>query len=564
MRFFVICFLAVCLLTSGGATHAQKKTDPRVVILHPGATALKKDIGILFSLLTPAEQKQKQNMIDFVNQFLAGVNEKEFVRVNLLFGNKGVRYVVNFPVSNLVSFRENIDLFGLKSKKRGATYQLSGEFDGWMSYKNKYTTIVKAAGDFAAIPNARLGVEGLVARKESITFALVNDSQGPADLVARRDSFGATRRELLAVMKKKPTERASAFEVRKLGLENQLDELERFFVESARFVTGWQYNPTTGGGSLSFELEGIKDTDLAKTIAEFGNEPCHFAGITRNPKSILSGRFMHPIDAMRRKALASFFDKAVVSLSERIATSDRITGAAEKAAATEFAKIAIKMAKTGAAGGSFDGFIEVIPVAGGNQFVGGVKTPEDMTADAMAAIKAWTASRTGQSMKTDVDAEGDVKIHSVNLSFKNTDIQQFVGSPTLYLGVGPESLWYAAGPDALPLLKASIQSAGGDAPAGPLKAIDITGHINPWLTLLDRIRSRQPIPSTREAQTRRKELDNMRAAVLAATAGGDDVLSFEVLRNGEKINGKLTVVRGILRFIGKEVARFTKENLDIN
>lgn len=561
MRFFAICFLAVCAVTSGGQLHAQKKSDPRVVIVHPGADQIKKDMGILFSLTSPSEQKQKKNMIDFIDQFIAGVDEKQPIRVNLLFGNKGVRYVLHFPINNLAEFRNNIDAFGVKSKKRGATYQLSGEFDGWMAFKDGYATIVEVAGDLSAAPKGNIAA--LLARKESATFELANDMADEASLKARRDSFSSTRRELLAVMKKTPGERAAAFDVRKQGYMNQLDELERFFVESSRFVSGWKYNPITGGGSLSFELDAIKGTDLATTISEFGNTPCHFAGVAKAPNSILSGRFIHPIDAMRQKAIAGFLGKSLVSLVERISGSTTLKSDAEKAGATEFAKIAIRMAKAGTAGGSFDGFIEVIPVSGGNQFVGGVKTPADMSADAVAAIKAWTASRNGQSMKANVDAAGDVKIHSIELSINNADIKQFLGSSTLYLGVGPESLWYAAGPNALALLKQSIGSVGASPANGDIKAIDLKGHIHPWLTLLDRIRSRQPVPSTREGQTKRKEQDSMRAAVLAATAGGDDVLSFEMHRKENTMVGKFTVVQGLLRFVGKEVARFTKENLDV-
>jgi hypothetical protein len=653
VRFNLICLLAVCLSLSGSAAHAQKKTDPRVRFVHPGADSILNDVKILFSLTTAAEQKQEVNLTEFIDTFLAGVDSTRFIGVNLLFGSKGVRYVLNFPITDLKKFRRNIDDFGVASKPKGKdVYQLSDEFDGWMSFRKLGSstagkgkgnvTIVEKAADLAGAANSAIGVDVLLKRGESLTFELANEMNDQASRDARRSSFAATRRELLAALKKKATESPAAFEVRKQGYINQLDELERLFVETSKFVAGWKYDPVTTSGKLSFDLLAIEGTQLAQAISEFGDQPCHFAGIAREDKSILSGRFMHPIDKMRKQALEKFLDKSLVSLTEQIETSELTSG--EKSGATLFAKTSIKMLKVGVKGGSFDGFVEVMPTDGGNQIVGGVKTPVDLSADALEAIKGWAASRTGQILKQDIGREGDVTFHSIKLAINHSDIEKFIGSDqTVYLGVGPDTLWSAIGPNALEFLTKSIQATGSKAtnqktpdekttdqettdvkatdekpadekttdekttdekttdekatdekaidkkPAdektsdvkatdektndektndekttdGPTKAIDVRVRIHPWLTLLDQIRSKQPIPTTREGKTLRKEQAEQRAAVLAATKNGDDILAFEVHRNGDQITGTLSVVKGILRFVGKEVARFTKDNLDV-
>lgn len=569
----------------------QKKTNPQVNFVHPGGAKAVADINELFSLLNPAEQKQKANLLDFVETFMIGVDRRKQIQVNLLFGG-GTRYLVNIPVSDIEGFRENIEGLGVYSKPKGKLFQLSGEFKGWMAYRSGYVTISENAADV----QAGIAVNAKVKAGDSLTFQLVNQTTDAASQAARKTDFENTRRELLSVYKIATTESQAAFASRKQAYVNQLDELERFFVQSGQYISGWKYDKANKTGNLYFELTAIPGTELDKTIAQFSQESGYFDNLPKASNSILSGRFNHPVDARRKQAIQAFLSKSITSLSERIEKSVKIT-AGEKPSAKKLAELGMQLLAGGAKGGSFQGFIDVVPANGnGHHVIGGVKTPIDQSQMATEAIKAWVTAREGQQLKPNVDKVGNVAIHALRLKLRNPEVAKFFGpDPTVYLGVGPETLWYSIGPDGLNRLKTTISTVAASQNNATAKtktvkdtravaingdtklevtqvkqtvdgkyAIDMQVRLLPWMQLLDKLRAKQPVPADRQGKTKRKEQDERRARILSALKGGDDKMAFRMHRDGKTIKGSLQVVAGLIRFVGKEVAVFTKDNLSVD
>lgn len=549
-RWTAACSMLVALL----ATAAPAENPlPRTSIVQRGANRFLEDTQYMMSL-TPEGRQQWPNVKGFFEDiFLLGIDRGRPLRIDVMLGDGPARYRPSFPVGNEKQFLQNLEDFGIEQRKRATGYwQLRDGFEGYLRIKDQYGSIAEEGHDTdvpATLPDPAAAIAPILAADYDLAVELVNDDLKPASMKTRAASFRRdVREEMLALVARREDEAKEDYELRRLTAEQQLDEWEWFFAESQRAVAGWTADVTTGVGTGESRLDPIPDTDLAKAVKLLGVDPSHFANVPVVDDSILSVRVNHPLDAIRKQRLADYYAGLAGNLRAKIAAGTRTD--AEKAAMTEISDLVVKMFADGAAAGMADGFVEIAPFANDlHVAVAGVRSPNGKAADAI--VKLLPKANPKIQVTMDKATVGNVAIHEIvapldaypHLAFlfgKNT---------TMYLGTSKDVVWFAAGPNAMASLETAINVV--DQPnAGKAEDPFVTVKLRlaPWLEF-------------RNLRAGGKGDPELRKIVMDALADGDDSLNVEVSRDGDSLTGKLTVRDGIMRMVGRLMAKFSKENL---
>lgn len=574
----------LCLGTVGPVAAQQapaKNAIPSVSLLHAGAARLLEDIDTMISLTSPEEQKQKKVLRDFfVDIVLPGIDMPSPVRMDVLTDSSPVRYRPHFPVKveDLKTFRKNLDDFGIKSKLIAANlYQLEGAFDGLMRYKNGYASIGKTRDDVPlTLADPKLEVAALLKSNVDAGAVLRNV---PGQGAARRKNFDSlVRKELLGTLKQKKDEKPGDFAVRKLAFEHQLNEFERLYAESESLTAGIDLDNKTRIATGNLTLVPEANTSLAQSIALLQQKPSRFANVDRSSTSVLSLRLDNPLDEMRKKQIADFADAARDNGLARLDVAEGRTPE-EKASAKQMVQLAHQLFKSAAAAGLLDAFVEVdVRPSGMHTLVCAAHVAQGQLLDQIVALVP--TSKNGRKATLNVAKAGDMAIHKVELPFDHAaDLKSFFGPDLAVYGGGTkDTVWLAAGEGAIAQLQKAVAAASSPPPATPQPYFaDAYAKVGPLLELLEKISPAKPADKTDKPAAESKfkradgkaakkaELDRatLRKSALDAFRGADDdVFSFRLRREGANVVGVMDLQPGILRFVGKTLAKFSKDTLE--
>ncbi len=172
-----------------------------------------------------------------------------------------------------------------------------------------------------------------------------------------------------------------------------------------------------------------------------------------------------------------------------------------------------------------------------------------------------TAAGKGNVVEINVDKEGDVAIHRVQLVEGYSDFfdKYFGKKKDVFVGVGPAYVWLASGIGAKDKLKATIAGLGEPAPAQ--SPLHVEMHLLPWVQRLEDIAKTEPPAALPADQELQREKARQRARAIASFADSDGMSLDFTVQNGEVV-GELKMETGLLRFVGKMMAAYSKANLE--
>ena len=102
-------------------------------------------------------------------------------------------------------------------------------------------------------------------------------------------------------------------------------------------------------------------------------------------------------------------------------------------------------------------------------------------------------------------------------------------------------------------LRAAIDQAAAPADGRPAEpAIQLLAKLGPWVDLMQKRAGMGGDPL----------IQKWRRLALDAFQPGDDVIELEIKRDEANLRGALAVQPGLLRYVGKMFADFSKENLE--
>jgi hypothetical protein len=541
----------VFALALPGTTRAQDAA-PKVKITLESANQVLADLKLLSDLTTKTEQKQWNNIEAIIDTFLFGIDKTKPIGVTVTFNGAEEEIGFALPVSNFKEFvRNNLGGFDINTRKIApGLYRLSEKKKtlAYMRYQKRYVTINNKRALVNAVYVAKKATAALLAKKHSLAATIRNKAGGEA---ARRKSFGLIRKNLIAAVKARKNESAEELALRREVLGFQLGEAERFVAESESLDLGFRVDPKTKQATLDIDLAAIPDSELDKSIRGLAVTPSHFANVPRDKASILAFRVHHPLDKFRRASLQLVLAATHKATQAEISRTPSVTDA-QKAASTKALNSLVAVVQTTLAKGLLDGFVQVRPAQGGaNVLVAGIRT--DQGQQIRNALKAIPQS----TVPTDVDLNSEeisgISIHVVTVPAKlKGDFAAIFGDEkTMLVGTSDNAAWCAAGPGALKALKDAITAQAkkpAPAKASPL-VVDLSIKAGPWITALHRRMGTEG------------EVEDRKLAI-KAFALGQDTVTLQLRREGNRVVGHTTLGTGILRFLGKKMAQFSKDNFE--
>lgn len=527
---------------------ADESAAPTISLAQINAKGMIADLKYLVLDLA-GDKKGWKNLDELLPTFLEGIDQERPLRIDILLGeNQQERYRLILPVEDLGDFRAALEVFEISVKKqRKGPYILGNLFQGYMKYipEKKYVVISEKLAEVEEIEDPLKRIQELLDQKYDFSALITNEKEG---VDARKKTMSNTRKQLLAAIKKKPKETENAYELRKLAFTHQMDEAERLFAESQKMVIGWTTDATENEGRLDFTLKAIAGTSLDASIKQFATKPSYFANIDVKQDGILNGRIIHPLDEMRKENVTEFYKLLLPSLKERISKNKDLSEE-QKTTGSKIAELVIEMLDAGKETGLIDGFVDTNPQGDKYIMLGGVKSADgDKLREVVSLLPKLIE---GQTVELDMVNEDALKIHKINIVEKQQAgfFELFGDGEALYVGSTPDALWMAAGSDAVDRIKSAAAKVK-EAPPETISpnVIELNVKALPWLKLVNKIRD----------QKGNHEMREMALEVLTST---DDTFSFIMKREEDTIDGKARLDKGILKFIGSIIAKFSKETL---
>ena len=585
VRNFLLLALTATLLM---VRSAVAQPEARFQVVQTGVDPLKADLKYLVELSpsTALKKQWKETLEPLLDSFAEGLDPTKPIRVDVIVG-KDIGYEMHFPISKLDKkggFIPNITGFGFNVKSLGPDLYSVTQAGGkgaaaknpmFMRYVNGYASIAMTQAAVPAnmphpITDKDKGVQPLIDKGYDVIGSMKN-GVAPADLATRRKNFLELRKQLEAGLAFKRNEDKNDFAMRKLALVQNLDEGERFVVETEELTLGWTTtiaDKDPGRGRAEFSISAIPGTDLAKSTEILAAKPSYFANVELSKTSVISGKLNFAVDALRVAHLKELYSTVRPVVEARIDKRPTIKEPAQKKAAKQAAGLLIDMLNEGLELGVADLFLDVRSAGDGKHtLICGVRSANGKKADEL--VKLLPQITVGRDVKLDIQKIGeDVSVHSVAIPKHRQEAFQkvFPGETMLYVATSKNAVWGAAGVNALAELEAAIKQTASAAPetVDPRVAY-FSAHAG---KLVDLIEIAKPEPQkidttlSKDEQKRleqlEKDLQKIRKLAVDATADCDAVFSGEVKKVGNKVEGSIDVSECVLKFIGSVTADFSK------
>lgn len=558
-------------------TPAQTPLDSRITVAHPGFSLLKSDLKKTIDLTTPAEQKQWENIQGYIDTFIIGIDETREVQVQVMTGIHPAAYLICVPLQTAddpsKDFRENLDSLGYRITRNPddhKMYSIESDADehGWMRVdaESRYAFFVITTNK-AILPrlkeivlNATLIPTTL---SENMIAELKNTDASAAGMKHRVEAFQPIRDESLALIKQRPDEKATAFQLRQSSARQLYDEAERLMSQVDQMLvtlTMDHSNSALPGVKLRTTVTAIPGTATEATIAQYGTQSDAFAGLQRFKGSALSVRVSHPLDELRQKHLKETLALTRADIEAGLA-ANKSRSDAEKKAFTEFVAGMLNVLESSVVSGHLNGFVESVP-NDKDQFTTVSAFTAPAAVDLNKILPLLADAGKGNSVQMNLEKIGDVDIHKIQIAegFISTFDRVFGTHEDVFVGVSPQRVWMATGPGGLESLKTAIPAIGESAANSVVLRVD--GNLLPWAKLIDSVAKKEKTGTlTADEEKIRRERARVRERAIAAMATEDD-FSLMITTEGSMWVGEFTSNTGLLRFAGKMMSAFSKENFE--
>ncbi len=570
VRKLALFFIA---LTGLAVQTAVAQSEARIRVVIPSATAVEDDLKWLIELSPTADlKKQWKNVKEgLIDAFTQGVDEKKPLSIDLVFRKDELSYESRIPISNLLDknkgFLPSLRGMGYLNKPVGQDfYEVfeKGKKPFFLRYEKDYAWIASLKEAVPAnrpIPMADL--QPLLALNKDVVAELKNDSAG---LAKRRQNFQALRTQFEALVRIKRNEDPNVFNLRKLSTTQQLNEAERFLVETESLQASWTTNAVSpaGFGRGEFSLTALPETDLLKSIEQFAVKPSYFANVKLHDSPIAVGRLNFPLDSVRVAHLKDFYKAVRPVVESEIKARPAATYSDDQKAATQQATTSfLDLLDAGLGLGVVDAFADAYAFAPGkNVLVCGIRTANGKQADEI--VKILPKLKSEWEVKLDVHEHGGVKIHELTVPKSRLESFQkvFADNSVIYVGTSQDAVWGAVGADGLAQLKTAIDQAALPAPekVDPV-VVSYQVQVAKLVKLVEVIQKELPAVAglTKDQQQQRKDLEKYRKLAQDAMAGCESLMKGELRRTDNKIEGFIDMNECVLKYIGSMVADGAKQ-----
>jgi hypothetical protein len=542
---------AIKVEKGANAAASGKLPAPTVTFLLKNADEAFADIGHLFKLANA--EPQAKTLTDTLDLFLVEVTRSKPISVQGFLAGSDMKYVLSMPVADtkkLKDFLKNIDDLDLTNKPVVGTpnlFSINGLIDAGAFLRYDPTLAYALVAEWREEVFAYKTLPAATLLGSNDVVILIDSTKEQS--AERKKAFDRLRKEGIDALKRNADETQVAFDVRKKAAIHQLDEIERYFVESEQIRIGWTTDVPGNRIAVDIDLTPLAGTPLADSVGLIGKSPNRFAKVsTESAVVVVDANF--PLDEMHKTQLLEQVPLTIAAIQEGVDKNEKLS-AAEKQTGKELASLGGKIAMGLTKVGAVNGCLRVYPGKGGNFVSIASGRIEDGASFTEFLKKAAERLGGAESLTVDVDQEGDVKIHKLSLAAYQKDFPELLAADGgVFVGVGPDQVWIGSGDGSLEKLKEAIKTANtGEVPESNV-ALSISGNLLPWAKILDR-----------EVDAKLGDAA-LRKMALEAFSGGGDTWSLKLWRDDKKAKVSLELNEGVLRFGGKVGAKFVKESLE--
>lgn len=546
LRINFLRFAAVLLmiLSLGAPAFAQKAKVPTVVIMHAGVDRLLEDIEYLVVELAGEKNVWEDKIQPNFEVFLPGVDTKRPIRYDVLLDPKADKEQArpSFPILQRQErnfLKKNIQPLGITTRQRRRNlYSCAGAFNGWLQFNGDYATFAEQQEQIPANFDPFTEIEAPFKAGHDLYVTLKNDVAG---MEARAAAIKPVRANLLAALKKHKDEDDAEFALRKLGVEQQLNELERFFVQAAEISITNNTDSKKGTGDSTVRLKALPETELEKSVKMLAVESSHFASLKIDAKSLANGRINFPLDDFRKAQLKAFYPVLRPVIAKKIDSEKDLSGP-QKEAAKKAVDGVIDMLEQGIDLGLIDGFFESIVGSDKKHgFLLGVRAMNGKQADEI--VKLIPAFDKSATLAAGFETVQGVALHKIEFKGEVTQFMKsfFGGESTMIVGTSEKTVWIAGGADAEVRIKDAIETVA------KAEKTDVSPFV------LEFSAEMQPLMKAYDGVLGSRGNEKLRAIALEAFSDGGR-LEFDLKREGDVVIGTSSVDKPILQFIGELIA----------
>jgi len=554
----------------------------------PSINRVYDELKLVFDLAE--DQKGFKTLKETLDVFIDGVETDKPCGVRVYVTADGLLSVASLPVRNEADFKKflrnlwDLDLktapppepaklpqvpAAVRSKVQNLKLQSNervvfGLNEGFIRFESGQ---VHLGASLDAVRSAR---GGLSAPKNAPTMLLRIDGES-APPARRREAFEKAKEHILSLPKKGERESEAGFALKKAMLDYQLAKYELLFADSSQMQLAWTTSHEKKRANIEVEVGAAKGTSLAEDIGRIGQSPDEFAGVSRQD-AVLAGSFNVPIDPLLARSLKAVVRQGREAASEKIAQASNLK-AGQKAIDKEFVDLLFDVIDDVAGMSIFNGFVRTwsnadgtLTTVGAAQVSGGEKYRE--------AVRKFKSRERVEQTST---GPTGVEIHKVIVTQWQNDYRElFDRDGSVFIGTSEKAVWYAVGANALERLEQSLAEAGGHSATKRESAVELTAEMRPLVAVWKAIDGRRPTgaaakfkeksepkqnPSVAQAASVLTSLELPGIAVEAFQAGQDNV-SLSLARRGDKVTLSAQFDAGTLRFVGKALSKFVKDNLE--
>jgi hypothetical protein len=454
-----------------------------------------------------------------------------------------------------------------------------GLTDGYLSYESGHVHLGTKIED---VRLAKGGLPPELVKGHDLAIYIDGKAQTKEE---RKTAFDKARQELVGAITKGESESEGAFEFRKAITEHQIAEVERFFVEASQIHVGWNVSAANKHARLEIELEGLPQTSLEQSIDTVGTVPDDFAGVSRN-NAVLAISGTMPLDALRQGFWTTLSKLGRKDMKQQIADDANLSEELKKVDG-DLTDLLFDVVDDVGGMGFVNGFVRCWSNGDGTLTTVGASQIPEGTRKKVEDFLAKTAARVpGNTLVTLEDAE-EVKIHQLTVPDIAKESPEFIDKEgTVYVGLTDKTLWLATGALSQERLRTAIKEAKA---AGPKAAPNVEMFLKfaPFVEARDKYRQRNPAAARPVVAVKPKEggkvdktkdggksekprakveglisADDLRKIALDTFKDDKDTMTASLERDGKVAKVHVQFDETLIRYVGKIISKFVKENLE--
>ena len=563
---------------------------PRVKLVMASAERVLSDLEWIIAELALEKGQWEQNIFPSLDIFLVGVDRDKPIRFDVQIGGeedesttpKGYRFQPGIPVDRngkgirdfIKNNLEPLDIKVQQRSRRGDYFKLAGVYEGWMRMVDEYACIGTYESDVPkGMPHPSESHDELVEKGFDIALELDNDADQTDQ---RKEAMAAFEANILDATKEKEGESDAAFALRKAKLSHDLETFGGMFEDAKRITIGWTTDTDKESGRADLYGEGLPDTGLANFIDMIAVEHSTFAALAIPEDPAASLHMNVPYDDMRKRHLAELYELTLPVLHEKIDGSDGMASS-EKEPAKQAVTLLFEMLTAGIELGKLDLFFDMTKTeAGPHVAIFGVHSADGKKADEIVKLipkahEAWT-------VEMDVESVSETAIHKIDISedLPVALTETFGESGLVYVATSEKLVWICGGGGSLELLKESIAQVSDFEMPSEVSPVfgEFKVHAHTLLKLYDslvvemgwnplgKIEVEAKGPAAGDGDSLQLiDPAELRDIATRATANIDDRVSGQARRIGDHAEGEILVEPGLMRAVGKIIAKIAADNL---